>query len=177
MTPVVFLTKWDGGKSVMIIIKNILVPTDCSEISQNALKYAIKFAKQFDAKLILLMVTVSEPLTILNDYGYFSPELHQKLILESDRRAAKDLENFWQQFSNDDVEVELVNLKGDPFTEIVRYAGESEIDIIIMGTHGRTGLKHVFMGSVAEKVVRYSPQPVLTIKHKDYIFSMDDPES
>ncbi len=161
----------------MININNILVPTDCSEISKGALKYAIKFAKQFDAKLTLLMVTVSEPLTILNDYGYFSPELHQKLILESDRRARKDLEDFWQGVADEGVEVELINLKGDPFTEIIRFAGESSIDIIIMGTHGRTGIKHVFMGSVAEKVVRYSPHPVLTIKHKDYIFNMDEMEA
>ncbi len=160
----------------MVNIKNILVPTDCSEVSQCALKYAIKFAKQFDAKMTLLMVTVSEPLTILNDYGYFSPELHQKLITESDRRATSDLEEFWKNIAPNGMEVELINLKGDPFTEIVRYAGENEIDIIIMGTHGRTGLKHVFMGSVAEKVVRYSPHPVLTIKDKDYIFGMEDAE-
>lgn len=158
----------------MINIKNILVPTDCSEVSQHALEYAIRFAKQFDASLTLLMVTVSEPLTILNDYGYFSPELHQKLIHESDRRARTDLEEFWKEMAEDEIKAKLVNMKGDPFTEIVRFAGENHIDIIIMGTHGRTGLKHVLMGSVAEKVVRYSQQPVLTIKHKDYIFSMDD---
>lgn len=161
----------------MISVKNILVPTDCSEVSKCALKYAKKFAKQFEARLILMMVTVSEPLTILNDYGYFSPELHQKLILESDRRARTDLEEFWKSEADDAIEVELINLKGDPFTEIVRFAGESNIDIIIMGTNGRTGLKHVFMGSVAEKVVRYSPQPVLTIKHKDFIFDVDDEDT
>ncbi len=158
----------------MINIKNILVPTDCSEISKYALKYAIKFAKEFEAKLTLLLVTVSEPITILNDYGYFSPELHQKLITESDKRAKSELENFWKSAKDDGVEVTLVNSKGDPFTEIVRYAEEAEVDIIIMGTHGRTGLKHVFMGSVAEKVVRYSPQPVLTIKNKDYEFTMQE---
>jgi len=156
----------------MKAINNILVPTDCSEVSQYALKYAIQFSKKFDAKLTLLMVTVSEPLTILNDYGYFSPELHQKLIVESDRRARSDLEDFWKLEADASVLVELVNLKGDPFTEIVRYAAENHIDLIIMGTHGRTGLKHMFMGSVAEKVVRYSPQPVLTVKHKDYVFEM-----
>lgn len=160
----------------MKTLKNILVPTDCSEVSQCALKYAIQFSRKFETKLTLLMVTVSEPLTILNDYGYFSPELHQKLIVESDRRARADLEEFWKQEAIDDIKVELVNLKGDPFTEIVRFADESKIDLIIMGTHGRTGLKHMFMGSVAEKVVRYSPQPVLTVKHKDYVFEMENSE-
>ncbi|MBU2646664.1 universal stress protein [bacterium] len=161
----------------MININNILVPTDCSEVSKCALKYAIKFAKQFDANLTLLMVSVSEPLTILNDYGYFSPELHQKLVTESDKRAKSELETFWNQSKDDDIEAKLINIKGDPFTEIVRYASETSVDIIIMGTHGRTGLKHVLMGSVAEKVVRYSPQPVLTIKDKDYIFDMEKTES
>ncbi len=158
----------------MININNILVPTDCSEVSDCALKYAIKFAKEFDANLTLLMVTVSEPITILNDYGYFSPELHQKLITESDKRAKSELESFWKRAAEDEVKVTLLNFKGDPFTEIVRYTEENDVDIIIMGTHGRTGLKHVFMGSVAEKVVRYSPQPVLTIKHQDYQFNMED---
>jgi nucleotide-binding universal stress UspA family protein len=158
----------------MVNIKNILVPTDCSEVSDCALKYAIKFAKQFDAQLALLMVTVSEPITILNDYGYFSPELHQKLITESDKRAKADLESFWERSADNDVKAILLNFKGDPFTEIVRYTEENDVDIIIMGTHGRTGLKHVFMGSVAEKVVRYSDQPVLTIKHKDYQFNTED---
>jgi len=158
----------------MVNIKNILVPTDCSDVSDSALKYAIKFAKQFDANLTLLMVTVSEPITILNDYGYFSPELHQKLITESDKRAKSDLESFWARSADVAVKVNLLNFKGDPFTEIVRYTEENDVDIIIMGTNGRTGLKHVFMGSVAEKVVRYSPKPVLTIKHKDFQFDMEE---
>lgn len=157
----------------MIQIKNILIPTDCSELSKDALLYAVDFAKKFEAKLLLLMVTSSEPLTILNDYGYFSPELHQKIVTESEKRAVKDLEAFWESVPEPKVEAELVNIKGDPFTEIVRYAKEKSVDMIIMGTHGRTGIKHIFMGSVAAKVVRYSPQPVLTIKHKDYAFDMD----
>jgi nucleotide-binding universal stress UspA family protein len=157
----------------MITMNTILVPTDCSELSKDAIEYAIRFAKQFKARLKLLMVTVSEPLTVLNDYGYFSPELHQKIVLEADRRAEAELKQFWAENADPEVDAELINLKGDPFTEIIRYARENEIDLIVMATHGRTGLKHVIMGSVAEKVVRYSPHPVLTIKNKDYEFSME----
>jgi nucleotide-binding universal stress UspA family protein len=152
----------------MIAIKNILVPTDCSELSVKATKYAIKFAKQFNAQMTLLLVTATEPLAVLNDYGYFSPELHQKLVVESSRRAETELKEFWDSIGDVDVPAQLINVKGDPFAEIVRYAKEKEIDIIIMGTRGHTGFKHVLMGSVAEKVVRYAPQPVLTVKHKDY---------
>ncbi len=152
----------------MITINNILVPTDCSDLSVMATKYAIKFAKQFNAQMTLLLVTATEPLAVLNDYGYFSPELHQKLVVESSRRAEMQLKEFWEMVSDPDVHAQLINIKGDPFAEIVRYAKEKEVDIIIMGTRGNTGFKHVLMGSVAEKVVRYSPQPVLTVKHQDF---------
>jgi nucleotide-binding universal stress UspA family protein len=157
----------------MITLKNILVPTDCSELSVEAANYAVKFAMQFNASLTLLLVTATEPLAVLNDYGYFSPELHQKLVLESTKRAEAELQSFWESVAVPEVRAKLVNAKGDPFTEIVRYAKENEIDIIIMGTHGHTGIKHILMGSVAEKVVRYSPYPVLTVKHSGYTFDVD----
>jgi|SaaInl7_200m_RNA_FD_contig_21_1501420_length_614_multi_18_in_0_out_0_1 nucleotide-binding universal stress UspA family protein len=160
----------------MVRIEKILVPTDCSELSREALLYAIEFAKEFKATLTLLMVTASEPLTILNDYGYFSPELHQKIVTESEKRAKMELEEFWTAIPEPKVEATLINIKGDPFTEIIRYAKDKSMDLIIMGTHGRTGLKHIVMGSVAEKVVRYSPQPVLTIKRHDYHFDMIPPD-
>lgn len=156
----------------MIKVENILVPTDCSELSQEAAKYAIEFAQQYKASLTILLVTPTEPLAVLNDYGYFSPELHQKLVEESTKRAEAELANFWDSIATTNVEVKLVNAKGDPFTEIIRYAKEHEIDLIIMGTHGHTGIKHVLMGSVTEKVVRYSPHPVLTVKQKEYTFDV-----
>lgn len=157
-------------------IKNILVPTDCSELSTEATRVAISFAKQFQASLTLLLVTPTEPLAVLNDYGYFSPELHQKLVQESDRRAAAELNEFWSNFETTDLGANLVNVKGDPFTEIIRFAKENHTDLIIMGTHGHTGIKYILMGSVAEKVVRYSPYPVLTVKHKEYKFDVEDAE-
>ncbi len=156
----------------MITVKNILVPTDCSECSLEASKYAVKFAKQFKADLTLLLVTATEPLAVLNDYGYFSPELHQKLVTESSKRAEDQLNAFWQMIADPEVEAKLVNVKGDPFTEIIEFAKDNTVDIIIMGTHGHTGIKHILMGSVAEKVVRYSPYPVLTVKQKDFSFDM-----
>ena len=59
---------------------------------------------------------------------------------------------------------------GEPFTHILKYAKETDMDLIIMGTHGRTGIQHVLLGSVAEKVVRYSPIPVITVKHSKYSY-------
>ena len=63
-------------------------------------------------------------------------------------------------------------LNGVPFVEIIRYARESEMDLIVMGTHGRTGLGHLLIGSVTERVVRKSPCPVLTVKHPEHEFVM-----
>ena len=63
-------------------------------------------------------------------------------------------------------------VRGRPFVEIIRYAREKKIDIIVVGTHGHSGLTHILMGSVAEKVVRKSPCPVLTIRHPDHEFEM-----
>jgi len=65
-------------------------------------------------------------------------------------------------------------LIGDPFDEIIRYSKEHSIDMIVMGTHGYTGFKHIFMGSVAEKVVRYSLVPVLTVKQKSFEYLQAD---
>lgn len=157
----------------MLTINSILVPTDCSELSKDAARYAIRFAKKFNSEMTLLLVTATEPLAVLNDYGYFSPELHQKLVIESTKRSETELKTFWEAIADPEVNVKLVNIKGDPFSEIVRYAKESDVDIIIMGTHGHTGLKHIVMGSVTEKVVRYAPQPVLTIKNRDYAFDVE----
>ncbi|MCP4757694.1 MAG: universal stress protein [Proteobacteria bacterium] len=157
----------------MIQIKNILVPTDCSEMSKDAVKYAVEFTKQLQAKLTLLTVTDPDSLNVLNDYGYFSPELHKKILAESEKREKKELERFWKSTTDIEVEAEMVVQAGDPFSEIIKYANSNAMDIIIMGTHGRTGLEHVFMGSVAEKVVRYSPFPVLTVKHKGYEFDIE----
>jgi universal stress protein A len=67
-----------------------------------------------------------------------------------------------------EIEADLTVEYGDPFDEIMRYAKSNKNDIIVMGTHGRTGLMHVLMGSVAEKAVRYSPIPVVTVKHESY---------
>lgn len=158
----------------MITVKNILVPTDCSDSSVDAAKYAVKFARQFNARLTLLLVTATEPLAVLNDYGYFSPELHQKLVVESAKRAEDQLKEFWQAIADPEIKAELVSVKGDPFTEIIQYAKDNTMDIIIMGTHGHTGIKHILMGSVAEKVVRYSPYPVLTVKQKGYQFDVEN---
>lgn len=146
-------------------IKNILFPTDCSKRSEEVLEYAVEIAHQFKANITLLHV-VSD----LSLYGgatdYLSPMNYQGLIGEYETFAKKQLESFWTKAKHPEVEVEMAQVIGDPFKEIVQYAKDKSMDLIVISTHGRTGLQHIMLGSVAEKVVRYSPIPVMTVRDK-----------
>lgn len=148
----------------MINIKKVLFPTDCSEITKMSLDYAVEVARKFEAKLTIFNVT--RELEIYGgDSDYLSPGNYKKMVEEAESDAGKRLKEYWEQAEVSDLEVELVQVKGNPFGEIIQFAQEKKMDIIVMGTHGRTGIQHIMMGSVAEKVVRYSPIPVLTVKN------------
>lgn len=152
----------------MIDLHRILVPTDFSKHSQNALKYAAAFVDKFGAQLHLLhvvqdlaifipdMVTVAPPIT---------PSLEQ--MTSAVRAAFERLiqENHLEKFT-----IQREVRQGNPFYEIVRYAKEADVDLIVMGTHGHTGLAHMLLGSVTEKVVRKAPCPVLTVRDPEHEF-------
>jgi len=149
----------------MNFISKILAPTDCSEASIDALKYSIKIAKAQRAKLMVLHIV-----SHLKNAAFHS--IADKSAFNSTALLASKnhLENFWKSMGENEIEADLVVEYGDPFAEITRYAKSKKNDIIVMGTHGRTGLMHVLMGSVAEKVVRYSHIPVVTVKYESYEF-------
>ena len=151
---------------IMVAINRILVPTDCSDLSKNALKSAIKMAQTFNAKLTLLMVVQKSDSVDPNNRKYLSLSLVRKMRDEFERENKKKLRNFWNTAFDPEIPVEHVILKGNPYLQIIDYAKKSNSDMIVMGTHGRTGLQHLVMGSVAEKVVRYSRVPVLTVKQQ-----------
>ena len=151
----------------MINIQKVLFPTDCSENSEDALAYAIEITKKFNAKLLILNVT-SELEIYGGDNDYLSPANYKKMVEAADADSKKQLKAYWEKFEESDIKVELMQVKGDPFKEIVLFAQDNKMDIIVMGTHGRTGIQHIMMGSVAEKIVRYSPIPVLTVKNKKH---------
>ncbi len=153
----------------MIAIKKILAPTDCSEPSSDALFYATGIAKNFNADLIVLKVFSSPVETIQDGMVIRDYDLDKKRP-----EQVQEIEEFWNRFAESGIKPEFVNLLGDPFNEILRYSQEHSIDMIVMGTHGYTGFKHIFMGSVAEKVVRYSFIPVLTVKQKDFEYRQAD---
>ena len=137
-------------------IKKVLVPVDFSENSKKILEAAGYFSEICQAQLHVVFVVQS-----FDDYsGFFVPHMPVAKFEEEMVQAAEEkMENFLAGQKS----IEAKVLVGDVAEEIVRHAEESGVDLIVMGTHGYKGLEKVMFGSVAEKVVRSSPCPVLTI--------------
>jgi universal stress protein A len=142
----------------MIKLERILFPTDFSEASQNAKRYAGTFAKVFGARLYLL--TVSQ----LINMAFLDPLIIHDLDADKEAALQENLEQLRAEISRQGVEVLAEVRRGSSSLEIISFAQEREIDLIIMGTHGWSGLNHVLMGSTAEVVVRKAPCPVLTVR-------------
>jgi nucleotide-binding universal stress UspA family protein len=153
------------------MIKKILVPIDFSDYSKNALKYAAEFAEHFKAKMYLIYVI--EPVIYPADFS-----MGQVAIPSTDidlpKRAEEELQNLVKTSIASSVEVETLIKTGKPFVEINETAKENDVDIIIIATHGHTGVEHILFGSTAEKVVRKAPCPVLTLREpiKGFQFSI-----
>jgi len=140
--------------------KKILVPTDYSELSLAAIDYAVSFSQVFGARLFLLHTLDTIPVLALDALDLTT----ESVIYETEKNAKNDLHHFaLTRIGNVSDLVEVVR-RGIAEDQIVEFAKEERVDLIIMATHGRSGIAHVFMGSVAEKVVQHSPVPVLTVK-------------
>jgi universal stress protein A len=140
-------------------LKKILVPVDFTSCSDKALQYAIPFARQFDAELTLLHVV--EAASRMSDLAVMEVE-----SLDDANRA---LETIHRKL-DDVVRSSLVVRTGSPGHEIIEAARELKADLIILSTHGRTGLERFFMGSTAEKVVRHAGCPVLIVRENEHEF-------
>jgi nucleotide-binding universal stress UspA family protein len=144
-------------EATMLPIKTILHPTDFSQPSEYAFQVACSLARDYGAKLIVLHVD-TPPVTIGEVISYMEPEEYkEKLWAEFHRLEASEP-------GIRDLRVETKLVEGSPAKEILMTAREIKPELIVMGTHGRTGLGRLLMGSVAEEVVRKSPFPVLTVK-------------
>ena len=156
------------GENSMINIKNILCPIDYSVYSEKALGYAIEFAEKYQAKLYLMHVLD------IRVYDINDPELFNVNVV--DKETINKMKNRLLKCVNQDthgkISLEAIVVEGVPFVEIIKASKEYKIDLIVLGTHGRTGLSHAIMGSVAEKVVRKAPCPVLTVRHPEHDFVM-----
>lgn len=149
----------------MISIKRILVPTDFSEHGKTALRYAVEFANQFGASVDLMHVIDSVPAGALLSYRPI-----EDLRVSMQNHAESEMEKLHDEWSEYSFPVNRVIVQGHPFVEIVRHAREKESDMIIMGTHGRGAIAHMMLGSVAEKVLRKAPCPVLIVRHPEHEF-------
>lgn len=145
----------------MLEVNQILVPTDLSPRSLFALDYAVAMAQHFSA--ILHLVYVHEPLPRVSDLAWQGVEVSE-LDEEQVRRARSRLRDIVSDHVKTDVAIEVDAVTGRTASAIVTAARKKGADLIVMATHGRTGLKHVLMGSTAEAVIRRSPCPVLVLR-------------
>jgi nucleotide-binding universal stress UspA family protein len=148
----------------MSMVRNILVPTDFSETSNGALGYALGLARAFGAQLYLLHVP-----------GGTGENFEANFPVGRFEGAPREwMSGFLNPGEIARLAPEYAVRIGVPAEEIVRYADARNIDLIVMGTHGRTGVAHLLMGSVAERVVRTAPCPVLTVRHPEHEFVKPD---
>ena len=152
-----------------IRLQKILLPTDFSDYSAAATKYACELATRFDAELHLLH-TLEHHLASTPDFG-MGLDL-PRYITESRAAAEKALAGVLDPKWSAGRTIVKAMLEGSPKVEIIGYARKHKIDLIVLATHGRSGLAHVLMGSVAESVVRTAPCPVLTIRPEGHQFVM-----
>ena len=154
----------------MINLKSILVPSDFSECSDEALRYALELARRFDAELHLLHV-VQDPITQPWAAEGFSVPLFE-IVDEWQKQAMARLKAAVPEA--DRARVTVVSVVATPYAEILDYANAHRIDLIVMGTHGRGGVTHMLLGSIAERVVRRAPCPVLTVRRPQHGFVETD---
>jgi nucleotide-binding universal stress UspA family protein len=142
-------------------IHQILAPTDFSESSKQAVTCAYELAQTFGAKLILLNVAELPVYPV----EVFPPSTEGTTLLDNlEDRARLDLAQLLPKGENARVEVICQAVPGTPYCKIIEVAEAAKVDLIVMATHGRTGLSHLVMGSVAERVVRMARCPVLTMR-------------
>ncbi len=147
-------------------IRQILVPVDFSEHSRKALRYARPFAEQFGARLSLLHVI--EPMVFPGEFGY-APTMPEDMDEQRMAKARQQLKQVAEELGAT-VPVESAVRLGRAWKEIVDTARTKEADLLIISTHGYTGLKYALLGSVAEKIVRHSPCPVLVVRTEEHDF-------
>jgi nucleotide-binding universal stress UspA family protein len=161
------------SEATMIVLKRILVATDFSEPSDAALSYGRELARTFGAQMLVTHV-VDNVLT--RAYGgdgfvFTDPDLQHDV----EASALRQLEGLISAEDREVLRAEaLILTSNTPAFALVDYARTHEIDLIVMGTHGRGAVAHLLMGSVAERVVRTAPCPVLTVRHPEHEFVLPD---
>jgi nucleotide-binding universal stress UspA family protein len=144
-----------------LVLGRILVPLDFSEHAAKALRFAAALARQFNATLVL--VHIIEPLVYPADFGY-TPLPANALEQDFEREATERLAALAGEQRSAGLRVEHFVRVGKPYHEIAVAAAEQRADLVVLTTHGYTGLTHVLLGSTAERVIRHAPCPVLVVR-------------
>ena len=151
------------ARSRDMAIKRVLVPVDFSAPSLQALDYAVDFARPLDAEIVVLFVV--EPIYSVTPGDLYAPSSELTVLMQEQRRQGREqLVETEARLKKRYPKVRTVLEDGLAYQAIVAAADKLKADLIVMATHGRTGLSHLFMGSVAEKVVRTAGCPVLTVR-------------
>lgn len=151
-------------------IKKVLVPVDFSECSRKALQYAVPLARQFGARIALVHVMPANYF-VGSEFGpvdFPVPEVEWR------EGSERELQAIAAREVGEELAGGVFVRQGQPAHEIAACAAEWEADLIVLSTHGRTGLRHVLVGSVAENVVRYAPCPVLVVREHGHEFLKAD---
>jgi nucleotide-binding universal stress UspA family protein len=142
-------------------IKKVLVPVDFSDFSVSSLKYAVSFAASFNADIILVYVV--EPVTYPPDFSIGQIPI-PAMDIDLHKRADEEISSLISKYVPPSMKAKKVIRSGKPFYEIISLAKEEDVDLIIIATHGHSGVEHILFGSTAEKVVRKAPCAVLTLR-------------
>jgi nucleotide-binding universal stress UspA family protein len=150
------------------MFKKILCPVDFSEFTDEILAYAVNIANRFNSELHLIHVIPN--LNYFTPYeSFLTPENLVAIERNIEGEVGKDFDKITKKLN---LPFKRIVKTGVTFVEIIDYIKQQGIDLVVMGTHGRSGIEHILIGSVAEKVVRKSPCPVLTVRPKGKAFSM-----
>ncbi len=145
-------------------VKRILAPVDFSDVSNQSLEAAVSLAEQLHAKIVVLHAV--EPVYFAGTM--FGPEINVPNLVEEQRSAAASaMKDIVARLERKGIGSTGLVETGSPYNVILRTAEERKCDLVVMGTHGRSGVSHLLLGSVAEKVVRAATCPVLTVRGRD----------
>ena len=155
-------------------LKQILVPIDFSDCSRKALRYAVPVAERFGAQLLLLYVIETNALPA--ELGYVPSEV-KRAGIDSAEKALEELAQRTEQALGTHFARQTAVRNGIPWQEITVAAQALDVDLIVLSTHGYTGIKHILMGSTAERVVQHAPCPVLVVREREREFLSSNPAS
>jgi nucleotide-binding universal stress UspA family protein len=145
--------------------KRILVPTDFSESAEQALKYAVRFNGLYHAEVFLLHVfNLPEYVSPLSAKAEVDSEVGDDVLEAAKKRALEKLEDIARRLADKKPAISISLSMGVPFEEIVKFSAERDVDLIVMSTHGRTGLGRILLGSTTERVISHAACPVIVLK-------------